>query len=345
MATATSSLNGHNAGQAATSRLAGVTRSPMLRLIVKRLLMAIPIMLGVSLLTFIVMTIIPGSGATALLGADATPEQIAALEAEMGLDQPAHVRYLTWLQDLATGDLGSSVVSGQTVTSILASRLPVTFELVGLAFLLSVLAAIPVAVLAARWPGGFMDRLSMVVSVTGLAVANYVLALLLVVVFAVVLGVLPAIGYIPLSESITGNLRTMILPVISIAFPLFCFYTRFLRSDLVEQMQSQDYVDTARAKGIGPWQVLIKHAFRNSSFGLITLVGLNLGTLIGATVIIEQIFGLPGLGQQLLQSISAQDAVVVQAAVLIFAFVAVMANLIVDLLYLILDPRIRYGSR
>jgi peptide/nickel transport system permease protein len=337
--------NGNDAGQAARLRLAGVTRSPMLRLIVKRVLMAIPIMIGVSLLTFIVLTLIPGSGAQQLLGINATEEQVAALEAEMGLDRPPHEQYLTWLQELVTGDLGTSVVSGQSVTSMLGSRLPVTFELVGLAFLLSVLGAIPVAVLSARWPGGLMDRLSMAVSMTGLAVANYVLALLLVVVFAVMLGVLPAIGFVPLSESVTGNLRSMTLPVISIAFPLFCFYTRFLRSDIVEQMLSQDYVDTARAKGIGPWQVVIRHSLRNSSFGLITLIGLNLGTLIGATVIIEQIFALPGIGQLLLQSINARDAVVVQACVLIFAIVAVMANLIVDLLYVVLDPRIRYGSR
>ncbi|MFW6090837.1 MAG: ABC transporter permease [Actinomycetota bacterium] len=344
MSTAATTHDGRDADRTRT-RLAGITRSPMLRLIVKRVLMAIPIMLGVSLLTFIVLTLIPGSGAQQLLGADATEEQVAALEAEMGLDRPPHVQYLSWLQDVVTGDLGTSTVSGQTVTSQLADRLPVTVELVGLAFLLSVLAAVPVAVLAARWPGGLMDRLSMVVSMTGLAVANYVLALLLVVIFAVLLGVLPAIGYVPLTESVSGNLRAMTLPVISIAFPLFCFYTRFLRGDLVEQMLSQDYVDTARAKGIGPWRVLLRHALRNSSFGLITLVGLNLGTLIGATVIIEQIFALPGLGQLLLQAIGARDAVVVQACVLIFAFVAVMANLIVDLLYLVLDPRIRYGSR
>jgi peptide/nickel transport system permease protein len=345
VATAPTAHNGRDAGQSAFARLAGVTRSPMLRLIVKRVLMAIPIMLGVSLLTFIVLTLIPGSGAQQLLGIEATEEQIAALEAQMGLDRPPHVQYLSWLQGVVTGDLGTSMVSGQAVTSLFGSRLPVTFQLVAMAFLISVLLAIPVALVAARWPGGLMDRLSMVVSMTGLAVANYVLALLLVLVFAVMLGVLPAIGYVPLSESITGNLRSMTLPVIAIAFPLFCFYTRFLRGDLVEQMLSQDYVDTARAKGIGPWRVLIRHAFRNSSFGLITLVGLNLGTIIGGTVIIEQIFALPGLGQLLLQSINARDAVVVQACVLIFAVVAVTANLVVDLLYLVLDPRIRYGSR
>jgi peptide/nickel transport system permease protein len=136
----------------------------------------------------------------------------------------------------------------------------------------------------------------------------------------------------------------MVLPTVAIAFPLFCFYTRFLRGDLVDQLQGEDYITTARAKGIGPWQVLLRHAFRNSAFGLITVVGLNLGTLIGSTVIIEQIFALPGIGQLLLQAINTRDFVVVQACVLVFAVVAVGANLVADLLYAVLDPRVRYGS-
>jgi len=137
----------------------------------------------------------------------------------------------------------------------------------------------------------------------------------------------------------------MVLPAVAIAFPLYCFYTRFLRGDLVDQLQGEDYVTTARAKGIGPWQVLVRHAFRNSAFGLITVVGLNLGTLIGGTVIVEQIFALPGIGQLMLQAINTRDFVVVQACVVVFAVVAVLANLLADLLYAVLDPRIRYGSR
>jgi peptide/nickel transport system permease protein len=236
-------------------------------------------------------------------------------------------------------------VSGQKVTDVLGPRLGVTFELIGLAFVVSIALAIPVALLAARRPNGVVDRISMFIGTTGLSVANYVLALILVLIFAVNLGVLPAIGYTPLSDGVWENLRGLILPSAAIGLPLFCFYTRFLRGDLVDQMQQEEYVTTARAKGIGPWAVLIRHAFRNSSFGLITVVGLNLGALIGGTVIIEQIFALPGLGQMLLQAINTRDFVVVQAAVVIFALVAVVANLVVDLLYAVLDPRIRYGSR
>jgi peptide/nickel transport system permease protein len=322
-----------------------VTGSPALRLVGKRLLMAIPIMLGVTILTFWVLSLIPGNAAQQLLGAEATPEDVAQLEEQLGLNESGVSRYLSWLGNALQGDLGNSLVSRQPVSEILADRLLVTGELVFLAFVVSLVLAVPVALLAAHKPNGLMDRISMMISTLGLSVANYVLALLLVLVFAVTLGWLPAIGFVPLSDGLWANLKTMILPSAAIGLPLFCFYTRFLRGDLVDQLQQEEYVTTARAKGIGSWQVLLRHAFRNSSFGLITVVGLNLGALIGGTVIIEQIFALPGVGQMLLQAINTRDFVVVQAAVVVFALVAVLANLFVDLMYAVLDPRIRYGSR
>jgi peptide/nickel transport system permease protein len=319
--------------------------SPSLRLIGKRLLMAVPIILGVSVLTFWVLDLIPGNAAQQLLGVEATPEQVRALEIQLGLDRPAPLRYLDWLGAALRGDLGTSLVSSQSVTGLIGERMAVTAELVGLAFAVSLGLAVPVALLAAYRPNRLFDRVSMLVSITGLSVANYVLALLLVLVFAVELTLFPAIGFVPLSESVAGNLHSLALPAAAIAFPLFCFYTRFLRGDLVDQLQGEDYITTARAKGIGPWQVLLRHAFRNSSFGLITVVGLNLGTLLGGTVIVEQIFALPGMGQLMLQAINTRDATVVQGCVVVFAVVAVVANLVADLLYAVLDPRIRYGSR
>ncbi|SFS79268.1 ABC transporter permease [Saccharopolyspora flava] len=323
----------------------GLAGSPSLRLIGKRLLMAVPILLGVSVLAFWVLTLIPGGAAQQLLGAEATPEQIRALEQQLGLDRPAPVRYLQWLGAAVTGDLGTSLVSGQPVTGLLGEHLAVSAELLALAFLFSLALAIPLALLAAIRPHGWFDRLSMLLSITGLSVANYVLALLLVLAFAVNMTVFPAIGFVPMSESIGGNLHSFVLPALGLGIPLLCLYTRFLRGDLVDQLQGEDYITTARAKGIGPWRVLLLHAFRNSAFGLITVVGLNLGTLIGSTVIIEQIFALPGLGQLLLQAINTRDYVVVQACVVLFAVVTVAANLLADLLYAVLDPRIRYGSR
>lgn len=321
-----------------------VLGSPALRLIGRRLLTAVPILLGVTILMFILLNLIPGSAAVQLLGPEATPEQIARLEEQMGLNRPPIERYLSWLGNLLHGDLGRSLVSRQPITDVLPTRLGVTGELVGLAFVISLVLAIPLALAAARRPNGLFDRVSMVISTAGLSIANYVLALLLVLLFAVRLSWFPAIGYTPPSGGLGANLYSLALPSFAMAFPLLCFYTRFLRSDLVDQMQREDYVMTARAKGLGSWQVLLRHAFRNSSFGLITIVALNISGLIGATVIIESIFALPGIGQYLLQGILTRDYVVVQAIVLVFATITVLANLLADVLYAVLDPRIRYGS-
>jgi peptide/nickel transport system permease protein len=320
-----------------------VLRSPALRLVARRLLLAIPVLWGVTLLTFAVMNLLPGNAAQEILGASATPAELRALEIRLHLNEPFWIRYGHWLGGVLSGNLGSSFTSGQQVTSILAQRLPVTLELLLYAFLISVCVAVPVATAAARRPGGIADRLSMVASMAGLSIAPYVLGLVLIYIFAVRLRILPALGYDSLSQGIAGNIRSLTLPAISLGLPIACFYTRLLRSDLVEQMQGEDYVVTARAKGIGPWQVLTRHALRNSLFGLITVIGLNLGTLIGAAVIIEQIFSLPGIGQVLLQSINNRDVIVVEAVVLVFAFIVVLASLAADLLYAVLDPRIRYG--
>ncbi|WP_221585465.1 ABC transporter permease [Microbacterium sp. G2-8] len=328
-----------------TSLVLRITRAPLARLIVRRVLMAIPMLIAISILVFALIEAMPGDPARQQAGMDASEQEVEAVRHAMGLDQPAVVRYLTWLGSFVTGDLGRSSVSGQPVTTLLADRWPVTIELVGLAFVVSVVIAIPVALMASRRPGGIFDRAVMVVSMTLLAVPNYVLALLLVLAFAVVLQLLPAIGYVPIQEGLLLNLQSVLLPVLALGVPLAGFYTRFLRGDLVEQLKSADYVDTARAKGVGPWRILWLHAFRNSSFGLLTVVGLNIGTLVGGTIIIEQIFAMPGMGMMLLQGATSRDTAVVQVCVLIFAAVAVGANLLVDVMYAVLDPRIRYGSR
>jgi peptide/nickel transport system permease protein len=320
-----------------------VLGSPSLRLTGRRLLAAIPVLWGVSFLTYIVMNLLPGDAAQELLGANATPAEVHALEIKLHLNEPFWVRYGHWLGGTLHGDLGSSLTSGQAVTTILGQRLPVTAELLVYAFVVSIVLALVVAVLAARRPKGIADRLSMVVGMIGLSVAPYVLALVLVYIFAVRLRVLPAIGFVPLSQSLTGNIKSLTLPAVAIGFPLFSVYTRLLRADIADQMRGEDYIVTARAKGVRPWRILIRHALRNSLFGLITIVGLNLGTLVGAVVIIEPIFSLPGIGQVLLQSINDRDVPVVEGTVVFFALVVVIANLLTDLAYAALDPRIRYG--
>jgi peptide/nickel transport system permease protein len=182
----------------------------------------------------------------------------------------------------------------------------------------------------------------MVLSMAGISIAPYVLALLLVIVFAVDTSVFPAIGYQSIGAGLAGNLHDMTLPCIVLALPLIGFYTRFLRGDLLDQMQSEDYIVTARAKGLSEWRVLTRHALRNSFIGLLTVIGLNLATLIGATVIIEQIFSLPGIGYELLQAISNRDVPTVEGIVLVFGVAVVLANLVTDLFYSVLDPRIRH---
>ena len=209
----------------------------------------------------------------------------------------------------------------------------------------SSLLAIPVAVLAARRkPKGVIDRLSVLVSMIGFSCPQFVFAeLLMILIFAVHLRIVPALGFQPLSAGLWTNLHSIILPACTLGFGIFCGYTRLLRADLIDQMNQEDYIITARAKGVAPYRILIRHALRNSIFGLITVVALNVGTLVGGAVIIEQIFGLPGMGQELLQSINNRDITTVQAIVSLLAVTVVVANLVADILYAVLDPRIRYG--
>jgi peptide/nickel transport system permease protein len=319
-----------------------LARSPGARLAGRRLLAAIPVLWGVTFLTFVVMNLLPGDAAQELLGANATPAEVHQLQIKLHLNQPFGVRYGHWLGGLLHGDLGTSLASGQNVSAVLGQRLPVTAELLLYAFVASILLAVGLAILAARRPNGPADRLSMVVAMTGLSVAPYVLALILVYIFAVRLGWFPAIGYVPLTQDPGANLRSLTLPAAAIGFPLFSVYTRLLRADMVEQLQREDYVVTARAKGVPPWRILLRHALPNSLFGLITLVALNLGTLVGAVAIIEPIFSLPGVGAILIQSITNHDVPVVEGIVVVFAVVVVLANLLADVLYAVLDPRIRY---
>jgi len=326
-----------SAGKA--SRVLG---SPGARLAGRRLLAAIPVLLGVTFLTYVVMNLLPGDAAQELLGANATPAEVHQLEIQLHLNESFWVRYGNWLGGLLHGNLGTSLSGGEPVTTILGQRLPVTAELLLYAFVASIVFAVGLAVLAARWPNGLADRFSMVVSMTGLSVAPYVLALVLIYVFAVKIQVFPAIGYVPLTQSPVANIRSLTLPAAAIAFPLFSVYTRLLRADIVEQMQREDYIVTARAKGVRPWRILIRHALRNSLFGLITLIGLNLGALVGAVAIIEPIFSLPGVGAILISSITNHDVPVVEGIVVVFAVVVILANLLTDLAYAALDPRIRY---
>ena len=325
----------------ARNRARRLTGSPALRVAGRRLLAVIPVLIGVTFLTFLIMSALPNDTAQAILGLNASPSAVAALNHTLGLDQPFWQRYWHWLVNVLHGNFGSTV-QGASVNHELAVHVPTTLGLLLYALVVSVLLAIVVATLAARRPNGIMDRLSLAVSMLGLSTAPYVFAFLLIIVFAVKLNWFPV-----LSGPVTGPgtfFKNLTLPACALGFGLFAIYTRLLRADLIDQMQREDYIVTAKAKGVEPWRVLVRHALRNSMFNLITVIGLNLGGLVGAAAIIETIFQVQGIGNDLLTGIANHDAPLVEGITLVFALVTVLGNLLADLAYAVLDPRIRYGS-
>lgn len=317
--------------------------SPTLRLAVRRILIAIPVMFGVTFLTAVLLDLLPGDAASALLGANATPQEVHALALKLHLNEPFYVRYWQWLDGVFHGTMGKSLESHQAVADIIAQKIPVTFELVVFSSIVMVVVTIPVALLCARRPGGIVDRITMVVSMGFLSVPQFVLGLLFVLVLAVTFHLFPAIGYVPIFQTVGANLRDYTLPALTIALPSAGFYVRLLRADLLDQMENQEYVTTARAKGFGSWYILTRHAFKNSLIGFVTILGLNVATLFAYTVIVEEIFGLPGLGYALINGVGARDAPLVQGIVLVLAGIVVIVNMLTDLMYGVIDPRVRYG--
>lgn len=320
-------------------RLAG---SPALRLVGRRVVSAVIVLWGVTLLTFVVMSTLPNDTAQTMLGLKATPAQVAALNHQLGLDQPFWVRYWRWLTEALQGNLGTDL-EGQSVNHELAAHLPVTLELLAYSLVVSVALAVLVAVLAARRPNGIADRISLGVSMIGLSASPLVVAIILIVVLSAQLGLFPVQSN-SLGSSVPGFFVQGTMPAMSLGFPLFAIYTRLLRADLVEQLQREDYIVTARAKGLSPWRVLVRHALRNSMFTLITVVGLNLGTLVSAAALIETVFVVPGIGADLITALGNHDSTLIEGIVFVFALITVAGNLAADLLYAVLDPRIRHGS-
>ena len=316
----------------------------LLELVGRRIMQLIPVMLGVSFLAFCLLNLLPGGTAIAILGSTATNAQIAELNHKLGLDRPFWTRYGVWLWHVLHGNLGSSLITSQSVVHTIAQRLPTTVELVTLAMIFALTAAIIFAVIVARKPYGIVDWIGRAFSMTSLSVPGFVLALLLILLVAVKLHWLPAEGFTPLSAGIVPNLKTMALPVLATSFDLFAGYSRILRADMIDQYNTEDYVLTARSKGISSWRILSHHVLKNSLFSMITVVGARFGVLIGGAVVTENIFGLPGMGQLLQSSIYNRDYTVVQGEVIVIACAVVGMNLITDLSYLFLDPRVRYGS-
>lgn len=347
MSTATAVQPGDRSSGLGRGRIELVARwlrsSPSVRLLVRRIFSAIPVLWLVSFLTFVVMNLLPNDTAAVLLGNGATPSAVKALTIKLHLNESFWVRYGHWLGSVLHGNLGTSLQSGQAITTVLAQRLPVTFELVAYAVVASLVISIPLAVIAAYRPRGVVDRITLFMSSLALSFAPYVLALVLALAFAVHLHLFPVAGWVSISDNVGQNLQSLTLPAFSMGLWLVAFYVRMLRADLVEQMQSEEYVETAKSKGLSRPRVLLSHALKNSLFPLITVVGLNFARVLEGTVVIETIFGLPGIGQELVQSIQVKDVPVVEGIVLVMGIVVVLANLLTDVLYGLLDPRVRYG--
>jgi peptide/nickel transport system permease protein len=314
----------------------------MLGFVARRLLYLVPVLVAVSLLTFLIASLLPGDLAYVILGDQATPEKVAALRHDMGLDQPIAWRYISWLGHVLAGDLGRSFRTGQTVLQAVAERLPVSFELMLLAELGALLIGIPLAIACAVRNGSAFDRFMTGTAFGMLSVPAFLSAILLIYLFAVELRWLPATGYVPFAEDPVGNLRCFVLPALTLALGEWPVLMRVLRSDMITTLQ-EDYIAMARAKGLKPSRILLVHALKPSSLTLVTVTGINIGRLIGGTVIVESIFALPGIGRLLLGAIYTRDLVILQGVVLFVAFGYVLMNFIVDMLYAVLDPRIRHG--
>lgn len=308
----------------------------------RRLIMTVPVLLGVTVAVFLIMKLIPGDAIMARLGTDATPELIRQFRDLYGLDRPLLMQLWEWLGRVVRLDFGVSMVSGRNVMASIASRLPATLELAAAATLFAVVIGVPLGVASVWWRGRTADFSARVFSMLGLSVPNFWLALLLIFWFALRLRWLPATGYVSLLADPLQHLRHVTLPALTLGVGMAAVLARYVRSSLLDVLR-HDYIRTATGKGLKPATVLWRHALRNALLPVITILGIQLGALIGGTVIIEDIFAWPGLGRFALQAIYERDYPVIQTIVIVVAAFYVAINFLVDVLYTWLDPKIRYG--
>ncbi len=314
-----------------------------MRVLLRKLLTLVPTVFFVTVLTFLLFNFLPGDVAQLLAGGDPRAETIAAIRKDLHLDDPLFIRYVRWIAGVAHGDFGRSYVTNQPVWDAIKERLPVTLEIGLLATGFALLLSIPLGMWSAYRANGVADRTITTVSFGLLAIPGFMMAMLLLYVFSEKLKVLPATGWANLTDDPRRNIETAIMPALSLGIGQLAIYTRLLRTDMIATLQ-EDYVAMAKAKGLPTWRILLRHALRPSSFSLLTIVGVNLGALIGGAVIVEKFFAVPGLGRLLYDSISGRDLQVVQGVVVFLALATVFANFAVDLLYSVLDPRIRRGA-
>lgn len=312
--------------------------------VIKRLLLTIPIMLLTSIIVFVLMRILPGDPILVLVGqtqAEVSAEQIEQLRQEYGLDQPIYVQYFTWASRAVTGDFGRSIQSRQPVADILRPRLLPTLQIGFLAWILALSIAIPAAIIAAVYPNTWKDWMGSLCALFGAAMPYFLLGGVLIYAVALRLRWLPASGYVSPFVDPLESLRLSILPAVTLGIGLAAVTMRQARGSLIEVLQ-KEYITTARAKGLRNGSVIMRHAFKNGMLPVVTLLGIQLGNLLGGAVITETIFSIPGMGRLLVDAIFSRDYPIIQAVVLVTGLAVVLANLLVDILYAYLDPRIRY---
>jgi peptide/nickel transport system permease protein len=316
----------------------------MLAVLIRRLVSLIITLFAVSLIIYVVMGLLPGDPAAIMLGTSASPDTLAALQKQMGLDQPLPLRYLHWLAGVFRGDFGQSYTYGVPVAGLIIERLAVTLPLALLAICLSVTIAIPLGVAAAKNRNGALDFVAGLFSYVGIAVPGFWVGLLLIIVFSTTLGWMPSGGFPGWSPSFSAGLVALVLPAIALALSQAGVLTRVCRSAVLEVM-NEDFVRTARAKGLSERVALWRHAVPNAMIPVVTMIGLQFTFLIAGAVLVENVFNLPGLGRLAYQALTQRDIVVMQSVVLFFSALVIIMNFVVDIAYLFIDPRLRAGAR
>ncbi|WP_211748343.1 ABC transporter permease [Paenibacillus sp. Marseille-Q4541] len=311
--------------------------------VVKRILLAIPILFLVSIMTFSLIHMIPGDPARVILGQEATPEAYASLRAELGLDKPIVEQYFTWLGKILRGDLGTSITDHVPVSELIAQRLPATIQLTIGTFIVALIIAIPAGILAAVRRNTWLDYLSSFGALGGMSIPNFWLAMMLIIYFTVENNWLPSSGYVSFFDDPKANIMALILPCIATGLRESAVLMRMLRSSLLEVV-NMDFVRTAKAKGLNEWATIFRHVLRNALIPVVTTSGLLIAGLLGGLVITESIFSIPGFGRLIVESVFKRDYVTVQGAILVSALLVVAVNIIVDLLYAVIDPRIKSGK-
>jgi len=316
----------------------------VLAYIVKRIFSLIPVLLVVSIAIFLLIHITPGKPAAVMLGMEASEQEINALNEEMGFNLPLYEQYMNWMANVLKGDLGNSIFMHQPVSTAIKEHIAPTLSLAILAQIIALIIAIPFGIIAAYKRGTITDYSLMGVSLFGMAIPSFLLGLFLMLVIGVKLQWIPVAGYEPLSEGLWEHLKYLILPGISLGTIQAALITRMTRSSMLEVL-NLNYIKTARSKGLSEWKVLLKHAFRNAFLPTLTVIGQTFGTLVTGAVVVESIFNIPGLGQLILNSIARRDFAVIQGVVLSVTVMYVTINLLIDLLYGAVDPRVRLDRK